>query len=524
MYRLYLTLFFFCLFSHFDAYSQIEKQLELKEVSVDTITQKITLSWYLNMYALNEEVKICRCSSYCFDQSNYPPYDYITMHPDSLVWIEKDTCTSRYFYCIAWGESGKSAPLNNMVLKVDSIKHGCQNSVLLTWNPYIYYTECEWIGANIRGKMDTIDYDILYREKNAGTPFSILGSIKGSYFSTINPYDTVHYEAKYLKNIEYEFAIRAINRSNTTSSYSYSNIVNFTPRTEADAPVSVEITKVSVLEDKYIQIDVETDAFSKPFEKLYLFRDQTDNNSPLLLNIMDSADYEVQNQYSFIDEQADPKSGLYYYMAMADNKCKLNDTSNILTNIYLTGRRVEKYKDSIYFYREGSPHLNTLEEYELFRVVNDQEISIFNFLTLVYNSYYADVENFLEGGAQVVYQIKSSDDCYSNTLTIEHEPRILFPNAFYPESAQEENKTFYPIISFPSEENYLFVILNRWGQEVYRSTLPPVYGDYSNPQGRWNGTFQGKTCPPGMYAFKVTYTYNENSKKYSETGSFMLVR
>jgi gliding motility-associated-like protein len=212
-------------------------------------------------------------------------------------------------------------------------------------------------------------------------------------------------------------------------------------------------------------------------------------------------------------------------MAIADNKCKFNDTSNILTNIYLTGRRVEKYKDSLYFYREGRPRLSTLEDYELFRVVNEQEIPVTHTLTLEYNRYYADVEKFLDGGgAQVVYQIKSLDDCYSNMLSIEHEPRIVFPNAFYPASDREENKTFYPIISFPSEDNYLFIIFNRWGQEVYRSTLPPVYGDYSNPQGRWDGTFQGKTCPPGMYAFKITYTYNESANKYSETGSFMLVR
>jgi hypothetical protein len=444
------------------------------------------------------------------------------MDPGNLGWIEKDTCTTRYFYSIAWGESGKSAPLNNMVLKADSIKAGCRNSVMLKWNPYIYYLECEWSGSNIKGKMDTLDYYIHYRKKGLEASFSILDSIKGSYFPSIHPNDTVRYEAKYLKDIEYDFMIEAINRFNSTSSYS--NIVSFTPRYEIDTAVTIELVTVSVIEDKNIQIDVITDNFPAPFQKLYLLRDKTESTPTSSFNIIDSADYKANNQYSFLDEGVDPKSGLYYYQAVAENKCKLNDTSNILTNIYLTGRRVEKYTDSVYFYREGMPYINRLENYELLRLENGKENSITHSMNLTYNSYYVDVEKFLDGTAQVVYQMKSNNEELSNTISIEHEPRITFPNAFYPSSDNIQNKTFYPIITFPSEENYLFVIYNRGGQEVYKSTLPPVSGDYTNPQGRWDGTFQGQNCPPGMYGFKITYTYNENSKRYSDSGSFMLVR
>jgi hypothetical protein len=170
------------------------------------------------------------------------------------------------------------------------------------------------------------------------------------------------------------------------------------------------------------------------------------------------------------------------------------------------------------------PYINTSEYYELFRVVSGQELFISNLFTLNNHSNCIDVENFMGDGAQIIYQMKSENDCYSNTFTIEHEPRIQFPNAFYPESVNIVNKTFYPIITFPSEDNSLFVIYNRWGQEIYRATLPPVYGQYDNPQGRWDGAFQGQPCPPGVYAFKITYSYNEGSKKYSESGSVMLVR
>jgi hypothetical protein len=70
----------------------------------------------------------------------------------------------------------------------------------------------------------------------------------------------------------------------------------------------------------------------------------------------------------------------------------------------------------------------------------------------------------------------------------------------------------------------LFIIYNRWGQELYRSTLPPVFGDYLNMQGRWDGAFQGKECPPEIYSYKISYNYKKGAKKYSNSGTFMLLR
>ena len=536
MFRPFLTFVVIFLFSHFVVNAQKEIQLELEKVSVDTTTQKITLTWLFNKNVENKEIRILKY----FDQDYYPPnyheydnqnnyhrYDIRLMESNNVVWSDNDTCTSRNFYSITCDESGKSAPLNNMVLKVDSIYNGCRNSALLTWNPYIYYIDCEWVNQTIRGTMDTIDYYIFYRKKDIEPTFTLLDSIKNSYFPKINPRDTLHCVANYLDNIAYEFVIKAVPKSNPTY-YSYSNITSYTPKYEPTFPVHIEIETVSVIEDKYIKVTVNTDIFPTPFNTLYLLRDkpkkEVHNRDSLSFSIIDSIAYNLNNQYSFIDNSANPKSGLYYYVAIADNKCKQKDTSNVLTNIYLSGKRVKKYNDSISFTRVGIPDVSHYQPYELFRLVNDEERFITRTLNLDRNSYLVNVEDYLNDGVQIIYQVKSDDEQYSNTLTIDHEPRIQFPNAFYPKSDIIKNKTFYPIISFPSEKNYLFVIYNRWGQEVYRSTLPPVFDSYDNPQGRWDGTFKGQECPPGIYSFTISYSYNEGSAKYSETGSVMLVR
>ena len=515
MYRFYVTFLSLFLLSYFAANAQVN-DLVLEKVSVDTVSQKITLTWLYHNDA--DSVKIFKCTNYC---DNPPNAEYIgiakvKMDPNNLEWVDNSANSiHRNDYRIAWGFSSWTAPQNNMVLEATRPENVCPNSVLLSWNPYI----------NMMGTLGW--YKILYRKKGADTGFMLFDSIKGTHFTNLDPVRKIRYEAKYLdNNTIYEFVIQAVNKNNAVSLYS--NIVEFETQFLNNDPVSIEISCVSVIDDEYIEIEVITEPFFEPFEKLYLLRDKPVkefwSEDSLSFKVIDSLVYNHGNQYLFIDKNVYPKTGLYYYMAIAKHQCKLSDTSNILTNILLYGTRVEKYKDNIHFTRVEMPFANPWESYELLRIVYKKEDLITNTLTLTNNSYYVDVRPFIDEGAVMVYQIKSEKGCYSNTITIDHEPLILFPNAFYPESINLEDRTFYPILKFPSEDNYLFVIYNRWGQEVYRSTLPPVYGEYFNMQGRWDGTFQGKNCPPGIYAYQISYSFNEGTGKYSTTGSFMLVR
>ena len=437
------------------------------------------------------------------------------MDSNLLEWIDYDASpASLNNYSIGWTFSGKSAPLNNMVLEANVSIDGCLNSALLSWNPYI-------------NMPDSLGYYNIFYRTNRDTAFIFLDSIKGEHITGFyfNPANKIHYNAKFLENnIIYEFVIQAINKTETE--FSFSNIVKFETGFEDINPVFMEITCVSVIEDRFIQIDVNTDTFINPFKKLYLLRDESvrplEPKASFQFHIIDSLDYLLSNQYRFIDEQVTPQSRLYYYMAIADNSCRSNDSSNIQTNIYLYGDRAEKFLDTIRFIQAGFPEIKE-NSYELYRLVNEIEILIAGGL-FRNTSYSIDVIPFIDDGAVVKYKVRSEKGCYSNSLTIAHEPIVDFPNAFYTKSINIENQTFYPILRFPSEDNYLFIIYNRWGQELYRAALPPVYGDYLNKQGRWDGTFQGKECPAGVYAYKLSYHYNEGAKKYSHAGTFMLVR
>jgi hypothetical protein len=374
--------------------------------------------------------------------------------------------------------------------------------------------------------LDSLDHYKIFCRTNTESAFKLIDSIKGVHYTGFyfSPTNKMRHSVKYLaNNTIYEFVIQAVNKTETD--FSFSNIVKFETGFEDTTAVPVEIACVSVFENRYIQIDVNTGNFVNPFNKLYLYRD--DSVGPVAKNslqfqIIDSLEYSTSNKYLFKDEWVSPKSKLYYYRTVADNNCRFNDTSNIQTNILLYGDRAEKYLDSIQFIQVGFPEI-AHNSYELYRMVNNIELLITTGLRSN-TTYFIDVTPYIDDGDVVKYIVKSEQGCYSNSLTVAHEPIVEFPNAFYPKGKNEENRTFYPILRFPSEDNYLFIIYNRWGQELYRSALPPVFGDYSNMQGRWDGTFQSKECEPGVYAYKLSYRYHEGTKKYSDSGTFMLVR
>ena len=521
MYRLYVTLLFAFLFSHFTANAQ---DLVLTGVSVDTIfPQQIKLTWLFDNNV--DSITIYKCTNNCDVENNWSDIvAKIGMKADNLSWIDPMASPiSQHYYSIGWRSSGKSAPKNNMALQAGSSVSGCDNVLALSWNPYIRYIDFSW-GQSHTNKMDTLDYHIFYREKDMDTSFMFLDAV-----THIDPATEIRYETIFLKNDTwYEFVVQAISKTDTVRPFS--NIIECKTGIEMDDPVSVEITCISVQEDSYIEIEVLTGDFEEqPFQKLYLLRDKPDKEvwekDLLSFKVIDSMEYNPKNVYHFIDENADPEAGLYYYMAVADNKCRANDISNVLTNIFLDGRRVDKYMDSVYFSQVSIPFTGD-SLYSLYRIVYGKEIPVKDGFSIKnqINKYGIDVTTFMDDGAAIKYLIISYDGCSSNTLTIEHEPLIQFPNAFYPLSMNIENRTFYPILRFPPENDYLFIVFNRWGQEVYRSTVPPVYGDYANPQGRWDGTFRGKDCPSGFYAFKISYSFNEGAGKYFDTGSVMLVR
>jgi gliding motility-associated-like protein len=58
------------------------------------------------------------------------------------------------------------------------------------------------------------------------------------------------------------------------------------------------------------------------------------------------------------------------------------------------------------------------------------------------------------------------------------------------------NNQLKPVNVFVGSEGYEFVIYNRWGQIVFRT---------SDPGEGWNGTYNGEYVPQGVYVCLLRY-------------------
>jgi gliding motility-associated-like protein len=85
---------------------------------------------------------------------------------------------------------------------------------------------------------------------------------------------------------------------------------------------------------------------------------------------------------------------------------------------------------------------------------------------------------------------------------------VLLPTAFTP-GADNLNGQFTP--EFMGVENYTLSIYNRWGQLLFTA----------ENQG-WDGTYNGKAVPEGMYVYTLKIT-TLNYDKVQEKGTLMLL-
>ncbi|MFM7176353.1 MAG: T9SS type B sorting domain-containing protein, partial [Bacteroidota bacterium] len=122
---------------------------------------------------------------------------------------------------------------------------------------------------------------------------------------------------------------------------------------------------------------------------------------------------------------------------------------------------------------------------------------------------------FVEGGIFEVTLVATSQsgcvDSISENLEVIQPYRVWIPNAFTP-NGDVKNERFMPVIT--SVQDYSLSIYNRWGQLLF-------YTD--DPDEGWNGQYNGRDLPEGIYVFMMTSTDLCN-KQDVRRGAFTLAR
>ncbi|MEJ6793780.1 MAG: gliding motility-associated C-terminal domain-containing protein [Flavobacteriales bacterium] len=97
---------------------------------------------------------------------------------------------------------------------------------------------------------------------------------------------------------------------------------------------------------------------------------------------------------------------------------------------------------------------------------------------------------------QISLEVYDENGCRNSVSTVlkplESIP-FFAPNAFTPNS-DTQNDVFRPVLGCSSD--FSLSIINRWGETIFRS---------SDPNVGWDGTYQGRVCPTGVYAWRASY-------------------
>jgi gliding motility-associated-like protein len=100
---------------------------------------------------------------------------------------------------------------------------------------------------------------------------------------------------------------------------------------------------------------------------------------------------------------------------------------------------------------------------------------------------------------------------YSNTIRIDFQSIINFPNVFTP-NGDNLNDTYGVESKFIKE--FEMIIFNRWGEGVFQT---------NNIAGRWDGRYKNSFAPSGEYTVKIVAT-DQRNRKYVFTEMIKLMR
>jgi gliding motility-associated-like protein len=122
-----------------------------------------------------------------------------------------------------------------------------------------------------------------------------------------------------------------------------------------------------------------------------------------------------------------------------------------------------------------------------------------------------------EGNYDVTLNVWTDKGCYDlyvfqTAVLVEPTGRIVFPNAFRPESPNEENRIFKPGV-IDHVEAYHLMIFNRWGELIFES--------FEQETG-WDGNVNGKMAKQDVYVWKVEGKYT-SGQTFVQSGDVTLM-
>lgn len=397
----------------------------------------------------------------------------------SFQLIAKDSCNN---------PSSQSNQHTTMYLQ--SSFQVCGTKAILSWNAYSYWGS-------------PVEYEILVSQN--GGPETVLATTSLTSYT----------DTTVVSGIQFCYRVRA--REISTRRSSTSNTSCLTP-TFPPPPAYSYLRKVSVVDDNTVYIAAYVDAAASVSG--YQLQRSLSPSGPY--TTVNSSTISGTSLVEFYDD-VETTSGPYYYRILTLDSCGLlSKISNYGRTIIATATTADYSNFVQWISYQNWPA--GVHHYDIYRSVNGvygttpiASLSSFfadsSKLDSIIDLYISDgefcyfVEAIEAGGNPYAFR----DTVRSNEVCVKVEPIIYIPNAFRP--GGEVNTVWNPSNAFVQNDGYELRIFNRWGQTIFTTT---------DPKKGWDGNFNGKPAPIGVYVYQLKALTAED-KKIIRTGSLTLI-
>ncbi len=259
-------------------------------------------------------------------------------------------------------------------------------------------------------------------------------------------------------------------------------------------------------DDKAIQVEWELINAPRYNNQFIIQRRETGSGSPFV-----KVGTAAANATQYVDVAVNTDLKAYDYRVLAVNLCGDTLITAAHTTVLLSGKKLGPYQVDVQFtdYR-GWP----VSDYRLLRELLEKTgylpYAVFP------SPSRASYDNGLDWFVQC-YRIKAMEDgadmqeSWSNDICFDFDPTLFVPNSFTP-NGDEVNDRFG--VYAGSIKQFHMAIYNRWGAKLFET---------SDMKATWDGTYQGKPVPDGVYVVLIDYKDYKN-KEFSTKTSLSLLR
>ena len=442
---------------------------ELYNVTIDSLTGEVTITWNQNaqpdtygyiIYVEDGGAIVELDQVFGIGSTTYSYFPDLTQGPLTYSIAAFDSCWTTSVPP-TYQTSAKCEVHTTMFL--ESTLNICDNSVDLIWNHYYGW--------------DGIDH------------YEIYGHIDGQAWGNFGSTSDTTFLVDAVPGETYTFVIQAFSTDGKISFSSPTQIYIQSPGQPSFNYLQVAtVVGDEVLLRHYIDnsVSVASISIQKWIDGSFTVIDQIPITSSTI---------------TYVDSDVDVQSQSYIYRVQVIDSCgRPGELSNEARTILLSIDNDEIEKINYVNFNAYHEFDGSILGYDLYRgydgVFGGAPIATLGPAEL---SFVDDVSNVTSTGS-ICYRVEAvesmnvynfAERSRSNDACVTLPPLIYIPNAFVPDGV---NKIFVPIISDFDPEGYDFTIFNRWGQVVFKSSMPG--------EG-WTGVIQGTN----QMATNDTYTY-----------------